>query len=365
MRFAATRKAKLMQIGIVGIPYSGKTTVFNAIAGGAAEHRHQTHGLEPTLATVNLRDSRLEALCNLFGPEECIPTEVQYLDFPGAGFGRQEKEAAWVGTLRTVDALLVVLGAFNDVQNPTHELESIHLDLVLPDMQIIENRLQRLALQMRSAPAAERQHLEREQTLLERIQNDLERGLPVRALDLTPEELQTIRGFQLLTLKPTLVIINCSEEQWPRAEEMAAHARAAYPHPQTMIIAICAQLEMEVAQLPPDEAALFREDLGFDEAGATQVVRESHALLGLIHFFTINDKEVRAWAIPQGTKAQDAAGKIHTDMARGFARAEVIAWEQLIENNGYADARKHGLVRQEGRDYVVRDGDVLFILFTR
>ena len=136
----------------------------------------RSHGLEPTLATVNLRDSRLEALCNLFGPEECIPTEVQYLDFPGAGFGRQEKEAAWVGTLRTVDALLVVLGAFNDVQNPTDELESIHLDLILPDMQIIENRLQRLALQMRSAPAAERQHLEREQTLLERIQNDLERG---------------------------------------------------------------------------------------------------------------------------------------------------------------------------------------------
>ena len=354
-----------MQIGIVGLPYSGKSTVFNAIAGGAAEHGHQSHGLEPTLATVHLHDARLEALCNLFSPEQCIPTEVQYLDFPGAGFGRQEKEAAWVGTLRTVDALLIVLGAFSGAQDPADELESIHLDLVLPDLQVIENRLARLALQMRSAPAAERQHLEREQALLERLRSELEQGKPVRGSILAADEEQAIRGFQLLSNKPTLVVLNLSEQQWERSAELVAHVRSAYAHPQTTVMALNAQLEMEVSQLTVEEAELFREELGLDEAGATQVVRESHALLELIHFFTMNEKEVRAWAIPLGTRAQDAAGKIHTDMARGFARAEVIAWEQLVENDGYGDARKHGLVRQEGRDYIVQDGDVLYILFTR
>lgn len=352
-----------MQIGIVGLPFAGKTTVFNALAGDAAEHHHQAHGLEPTLATVRLPDARLEALCALFATELCIPTEVQYLDFPGAGFGRQEKEAAWVGTLRTVDALLIVLGAFSETQDPAAELESIHLDLVLPDLQIIESRLQRLALQWRTAPAAERLLLEREQSLLERLQSALEEGTPIRALDLAADEEQAIRGFQFLTMKPTLVVLNLSEEQWERSEEMVARVQSAFAHPGTTVIGLCAQLEMEIAQLPPEEADLFREDLGIAEAGAARVVRESHALLGLIHFFTLNDTEVRAWAIPQGTGAQDAAGKIHTDMARGFARAEVISCEQLIENNGYGEARKRGLVRQEGRDYVVQDGDVVHVLF--
>ena len=354
-----------MQIGIVGLPFAGKTTVFNALAGDAAEHHHQAHGLEPTLATVRLPDARLEALCTLFETELCIPTEVQYLDFPGAGFGRHEKEAAWVGTLRTVDALLIVLGTFSGTQDPVAELESIHLDLVLPDLQIAESRLQRIALQWRTAPAAERLLLEREQSLLEGIQSALEEGTPIRALDLAVDEEQAIRGFQFLTMKPTLVVLNLSEEQVAQADELAANVRATYAHAQTTVIGLCAQLEMEIAQLPAEEAELFREDLGLTEAGAARVVRESHALLGLIHFFTLNEQEVRAWAIPQGTRAQDAAGKIHTDMARGFARAEVITWNQLVENNGYGDARKHGLVRQEGRDYVVQDGDVLYILFTR
>lgn len=354
-----------MQIGIVGLPFAGKTTVFNALAGEAAEHHHQAHGLEPTLATVRLPDARLEALCTLFETEQCIPTEVQYLDFPGAGFGRQEKEAAWVGTLRTVDALLLVLGAFSGTQDPAAELESIHLDLVLPDLQVVESRLQRIALQWRTAPAAERILLEREQSLLQRIQSALEQGIPIRAMELAADEEQAIRGFQFLTMKPTLVVLNLAEEQMAQADVLVANVRAAFAHAQTAVISLCAQLEMEIAQLPAEEADLFREDLGLAEAGAAQVVRESHTLLGLIHFFTLNEQEVRAWAIPQGTRGQDAAGKIHTDMARGFARAEVIPWDQLVENNGYGEARKHGLVRQEGRDYVVQDGDVLYILFTR
>ncbi len=354
-----------MQIGIIGLPFSGKTTVFTAIAGGAAAERHQSHGLEPALAAVALHDPRLEALCGLFQTERCIPTEAQYLDFPGAGFGRQEKEAAWVATLRTVDALLIVIGAFSGAQDPADELESIHLDLLLPDLQIVESRLKRIEPQWRTAPAAERQQLDRERGLLERIQSALEQGVPVRALELAAEEEQAIRGFQFLTNKPTLVALNLSEEQWPESGKLVARARAAYPHPRTTVLALSAQLEMEIAQLPPDEATLFRADLGIDEPGATRVVRESHALLGLIHFFTQNENEVRAWAIPRGTRAQDAAGKIHTDMARGFARAEVIAWEQLVACGGYGEARKRGLVRQEGRDYVVQDGDVLYILFTR
>lgn len=354
-----------MQIGIIGLPYSGKTTVFTAIAGDAAEQGRESHGLEPALAAVPLPDPRLEALCGLFESERCIPTEAQYLDFPGAGFGRQEKEAAWVATLRTVDALLVVLGAFSGTQDPADELESIHLDLLLPDLQIVESRLARIAPQWRTAPAAERLLLEREQGLLQRIQSALEEGIPVRALGLAADEEQAIRGFQFLTMKPTLIVLNLSEEQMAHTDELATKVRAAYAHAQTTVVSFCAQLEMEIAQLPAAEADLFRADLGLDEAGAARVVRESHALLGLIHFFTQNEKEVRAWAIPRGTRAQDAAGKIHTDMARGFARAEVIAWEQLVDCGGYGDARKRGLVRQEGRDYVVQDGDVLYILFTR
>lgn len=354
-----------MQIGIIGLPVSGKSTVFQAIAGSSAAEQQDSHGLEPTIATVPLHDARLQALCDLFETEQCIPTEVQYLDFPGAGFGRQEKEAAWVGTLRTVDALLIVIGAFSETQDPAAELDSIHLDLVFPDLQIVESRLERIAQQWRTAPAAERHFLEREQHLMERIQRSLEQGTPIRALDLAADEEQAIRGFQLLTMKPTLVVLNLSEEQWARADEMSALVRAAYAHAQTTVLCLCAQLEMEIAQLSEEEADLFREDLGLTEAGAALVLRESHSLLGLIHFFTMNDEEVRAWAIPQGTSAQDAAGKIHTDMAKGFARAEVIGCAQLIESNGYGEARKHGLVRQEGRDYIVQDGDVLYILFTR
>ena len=354
-----------MRIGIVGLPFSGKTTVFQAISGIPATEQQDSHGLEPTLATAPLPDARLQALCDLFDTEQCIPTEVQYLDFPGAGFGRQEKEAAWVGTLRAVDALLVVLGAFSETQDPAAELESIHLDLIFPDLQIVESRLERIAQQWRTAPAAERLFLEREQRLLERMQSALEESIPVRALELAADEEQAIRGFQFLTMKPTLVVLNLSEEQWARSAELVTHVRTAYAHAQTTVIGLCAQLEMEIAQLPVEEAVLFREDLGLEEAGAAQVVRESHALLGLIHFFTLNEQEVRAWAIPQGTRAQDAAGKIHTDMARGFARAEVIAWEQLVACSGYAEARRHGLVRREGREYVVQDGDVLYILFTR
>jgi GTP-binding protein YchF len=355
-----------MQIGIVGLPFVGKSTVFAVLSGGKVEVGSVGHGLEPHVAVVKVPDPRAEAIFQLFRSQKLTLAEVEYVDFPGAGFGRKEKgEAAWVGAVRILDALLLVIGAFRGERDPAEELNELHLELLLADLQVIENRLQRLEPQLRAARAGERGAYEREQALLSRIHAALEQGTPARDLDLPRDELAFLRGFQLLSRKPTLVALNLSEAQWPQREQMVNRIAQRYAHQRTRVTALCGLLEREIAQLPPEEAGPFLADLGLQGPSSVRLIQESYAVADLITFFTGNEEETHVWTIPQGTPAVQAAGKIHSDMERGFIRAEVIRWDQLVECGSLAEARHRGLLRHEGRDYVVQDGDVLHILFSR
>jgi GTP-binding protein YchF len=309
----------------------------------------------------------------MFSPRKTTPAEVQYTDFPGVGFGSRDKsEAAWVGTLRTVDALVVVVRAFRDESvprdgpiDPAGDLEKIHLELILSDLAMVERRLQRLEADLRRTKSSERAPVEAEIDLFKGLETELEAGRPIRDLDLSEEQERSIRGFQFLSAKPSLVVLNLDEGQLGEAPALEAQVGAAAAHRKTAVASLCGKLEMELAQLSPEDAQSFLDDLGIAELAAGKVIARSYELTGLISFLTTGEDEVRAWPIVRGTKAPQAAGTIHTDLEKGFIRAEVVAYDDLMASGSLAEARKRGLLRQEGRNYTVADGDVLNILFSR
>ena len=363
-----------MRLGIIGLPLSGKTTVFNALTRGEAPvTAGGGYGQETHVAVVKVPDERLDRLTEMFSPKKTTPAEVQYTDFPGVGFGSRDKsEAAWVGTLRTVDALVLVLRAFRDESvphegpvDPVAAAEKLHLELVLSDLGIVERRLQRLDADLKRTRAAERAPIEAEIELFKRFQTELEAGTPLQDLELSDEQERSIRGYQFLTNKPALLLLNLDEGQLDEAAALEARLAAAYPHQKTTVASMCGKLEMELAQLEPEDAATFMEDLGITELAAGRVIQRSYDLTGLISFLTAGEDEVRAWPIVRGTKAPGAAGAIHTDLEKGFIRAEVVAYDDLMACGSLAEARKRGLLRQEGRGYTVQDGDILNIWFSR
>jgi GTP-binding protein YchF len=363
-----------MQLGIVGLPQSGKTTVFSALTGGAAPAAAGGgYGQETHVAVVKVPDERLGHLAEMFAPRKTTPAEVQYTDFPGIGFGSKDKgEAAWVGQLRTVDALLQVVRVFGAASvphegplDPAGDAARVQLDMAVSDLVIVERRLQRLDADLRRTRSAERGPIEQEIALFQRFQRALEEGTPLRDLELSADEERDVRGYQFLTGKPVLLVLNLGEEQLGEAQRLEGELGAAYPHRKTAVASLCGQLEMELAQLSPEDARTFMADLGIAELAAGKLIRRSYDLTGLISFLTAGEDEVRAWPIPRGTRAPQAAGEIHTDLERGFIRAEVVAYDDLLAAGSLAEARKRGLLRQEGRNYVVQDGDVLNILFSR
>jgi GTP-binding protein YchF len=315
----------------------------------------------------------LERLAAMFNPRKVTPAEVQYTDFPGVGFGSRDKsEAAWVGTLRTVDALLQVVQAFDDPSvlregplDPVGDAEKVHLELILSDLAMVERRLQRLDADLKRTRTADRAPIEAEIELFQRFQKELEGGTPLRDLELTDEQEHSIRGFQFLSGKPVLLVLNLDERQLSRASEMEAQLAGAYPHRKTAVASVAGKLEMELSQLGAEDAAVFMADLGITELAAGRIIKRSYELTGLISFLTTGEDEVRAWPIPRGTRAPQAAGVIHTDLEKGFIRAEVVAYDDLMAAGSLAEARKRGQLRQEGRNYVVQDGDVLNILFSK
>jgi len=363
-----------MQLGIVGLPQSGKTTVFNALTGGAAPVAAGSgYGQETHVAVVKVPDARLDVLTGMFSPRKTTPAEVQYTDFPGAGFGSKDRsEAAWVGQLRTVDALLQVVRAFADESvphegpvDPLGDAAAVQLETVVSDLGIIERRLQRLEADLRRTRSGERAPLEAEQALLLRFQAVLEAGTPLRDLELSEEEARSVRGYQFLSLKPLLIVLNLGEDQLAAAAELEAAVAGAAVHRKMAVASLSGKLEMELSQLEPDDAGVFMADMGVEELAAGRIIRESYDLTGLISFLTAGEDECRAWPILRGTRAPQAAGAIHTDLEKGFIRAEVVAYTDLVDCGGLAEARKRGLLRQEGRNYVVQDGDVMNILFSK
>jgi ribosome-binding ATPase len=364
-----------VQVAIVGLARSGKTSVFNCLTRGEA----RTGGfgaVEVNTGVVKVPDERLTRLTALFRPRREVPADVTYVDLPGLagaadGHAQGDIPAEQLARLRTADAFLHVVRAFEEPSvphplltvDPRRDLEQLGLELMLADLGVVERRLEKLRTTGRHGTPAEREANEREEAVLERLMPALAEGRPVRDVELSDDDEMRLRGFRLLTQKPVLVLLNVGEDDISRAADMAGELAAGIAHADTQVMALSARIEMEIGQLDPEEAQAFREDLGLEGSSLERVIRASYSLLGLVSFFTAGPDETRAWTVPRGASAVDAAGAIHSDLARGFIRAEVIGWQELLELGSLAEARRHGRLRSEGKTYQVQDGDVIEILF--
>jgi ribosome-binding ATPase len=367
-----------MQIAIVGLAGSGKTTVFNTLTRGHAE-TGGFGGMELHVGVVKVPDERLDQLAGIFKPKKIVQADVTYVDLPAppasteGHVGTEDLPAEHLARLRDSDALLHVVRAFEDSANPhpdgtvdaARDLDRLDTEFLLADLALVDRRLERLKTSGRHGTPAERESNEREEAVLVRLKEVLEAGKPIRDAGLGPDEEKAIRGFRFLTQKPVLVLLNVGEGDIAGAGERVAALAAAYEHEHALVDALSARIEMELGELEPDEAAVFMEELGIAESGLDRVIALSYRLLGLISFLTAGPDEVRAWPIRDGSNAVDAAGAIHTDLAKGFIRAETVSYDDLLTLGSMAEARKAGKLRSEGKTYRVRDGDVVEILFSR
>ena len=363
-----------MEIAIVGLAGSGKSTVFNTLTRGHAETGGYG-GMTVNVGVVKVPDPRLTTLTALFKPKREVPADVTYVDLPAPppteGATANDLPADALARLRNADALLHVVRAFEDpaVPHPSgrvdawRDLEQLDLELTLADLGVAEKRLEKLQTSGRHGTPAEREANEREAAVLERIVPGLTAGRPIRDLDLDDDAAKAVRGFRFLTEKPVLVLVNVGEGDLADVEARVATIRDRYDHRQSMVDALSARIEMEIGELDDESAMVFREELGLAESSLDRVIRLSYRLLGLISFFTAGPDETRAWTIHDGETSVDAAAAIHSDLARGFIRAEVVACEDLLELGSMAEARRHGRLRSEGKTYRVKDGDVIEILF--
>jgi GTP-binding protein YchF len=314
-------------------------------------------------------DPRLDRLTAMFNPRRRVPATVEFADMAGAG-RTSTTDLLDVAAYRSADALVHVIRAFRDASvphvagsvSPARDAQAMEDELVLADLGVVERRLERLAKDLKKTPTAD---LKREQEILDLCQRSLETGTPIRALTLDADSLKRLRGFQFLSAKPLLVALNLDEADIGRAGQAADDAGLApfLARPSTRFVPICAKIELEIADLDAGDARAFMADLGLSESGLDRVIRASYDLLGYVSFFTVGDDECRAWSIPIDTPAQVAAGEIHSDIARGFIRAEVVAYDALVARGSMAACRDHGEVRLEGKDYIVRDGDIINVRF--
>ncbi len=347
-----------MKIGIVGLPGSGKTTVFNALTGSAAElSAYGSSSRDPNLAVVKVPDPRLDRLSAMYNPKKTTPAQIQYVDVAGTLSAREDKGGTLdelLRLLRPVDALLHVIRNFDrpgEPATPGQDFETLESELILSDLIIVEKRLERLEQDRKKGRKGD----PAEPELLEKAQQILNGG---EALRTYPEVASSpvLRGYAFLSAKPCIVLLNSGDD-------VTLGSTAVKLPPGVPLLELKGRLEMELAELSPEEAEIFRKDLGLLEPATFQLIRTSQKLLGLISFFTVGDDEVKAWNIRRDTKAQKAAGTIHSDIERGFIRAEVVAYDDLIELGTYAAAQKAGKVRLEGKDYPVKDGDIINFRF--
>ena len=360
-----------MDIGIIGLERSGKTTVFNAVTRGHAQ-AGAFGTAEPNIGVVKIPDDRLDRLCDVIQTRKVTYAEVRYLDFPGGFSVRSEGPAgAYLAALSQCDALVHIVRAFRDesVAHPEgtvdahRDVASVNLELAFADMAMLQRRDERLEIEVRSARAGEREAGERELALVRRLREALDGETPLREQTISPDERRLISGYQLLTDKPLLILANIDEADIAREDEIESEFAERWTGPGLATAALCGKLEQELTELSDDEAVEFRRELSLSEGGLERMLGLSQRVLGLIAMYTVNEAEGRAWAIPAGSTAQEAAGKVHTDMERDFIRAEVIGWRELAECGSLAEARKRGLLRTEGKQYVVQDGELMHSLF--
>jgi len=353
-----------VQLGILGLPKSGKTTLFNTLtASHQATDKFSSSG-QTNMGTATVRDSRLEQLRDLFHPKRYVPATVQYVDIPGIKRG-ESAESIDLGKLKMVDALVNVVRAFDDPEilhsegsvDPARDVEMLDLELILADHELVERRIERLEKAVKRGLTPEEQ---KEKALLSDIVlKALEAEKPLREVELEPDDERRLRGFQLLSAKPMLVVINSGEDR--AAADPSVFGVT--PKTGTRVVVVSAPIEQEISQLPPDEQKEFLADLGLSEPSLDRVTRASYDLLGLISFFTVGEDEVRAWTIRRGTPARGAAGTIHSDIERGFIRAEVVRSDDLLRLKTMAACQKAALLRLEGKEYVMQDGDVAHFRF--
>ena len=361
-----------MDIAIVGLPGSGKTSLFNALTRGEAQVGAYSSRLEPNLGVAAVPDDRLDRLAAQEGSKRVTYAELRLADYPAATFDTSGIDRQRLQDLAQADALILVARAFQNPAVPAPEggvdadrdIEAMQLELTYADLALIERRIERIEPELRSLPAAERGALEQDRALLLRLREALEAGSALRALELTEGERRLLASYQFATRRPLLILVNVDEDDLPRLEEIEADYVARHRGPGVGVVALSARIEAELAQMEADEAAAFRSELGLPELSPLdRVIRETYDLLGVLTFLTAGDREARAWTLPRGGTAQQAAGRIHSDIERGFIRAEVAGWDEWLEAGSEAQLRRQGRLRTEGRDYVVQDGDVMHVLF--
>lgn len=361
-----------MDVGIIGLPSSGKTTLLNALTHAHAETGAFSAAQQPNLGVVRIPDPRLDRISELVEPKRVVQAELSFIDIPGQPpeMGKSRGiQGQYLLEVSQADALLLVVRGFRSPAlpdpTPDTDVETMLMEMVFADMAIVTRRLERIEDSLKGARATERDTMLAEADLLRRLRAALENSEAIRSVDMTPDEERMIYGFTFLTTKPLIIVLNISEDDLSRSDELSAEWNARHGGSTTGCIALSARLEEELSQLEPEEAAAFREEMGAPHDATGELSRLAQNVAGLITFYTVGPNETRAWQLEADTPAPQAAGrKIHTDMERGFIRAEVTSYDDFIAVEGkFAEARRRGTLRQEGKTYIIQDGDVVTFLF--
>ena len=361
-----------MEIGIIGLPQSGKTTVFNALTKGKASVA--SYSGKPNIGVAKVPDYRIDNLAELYQPRKVVPAEVTYTDVPPPpeGFGETKGIGGeYLNDLQNSEALVIVIRAFEDPSiphvdetiDPFRDGENLLMEMTFSDLDILDRRVTKVKSGFKSAKAQERDYLNKELATLEKFREKMDAGIALRDQTFTTEESRQLSGFGFLSNKPVIIVLNIDEQQLSEAESLETKLSSTFSGTELRTTVICAKLEMELAQMEQEDELVFRKDLGMIESSLSKMIKVSYDVVGQIAFFTVGEDEVRAWEIRVDTAAQKAAGKIHTDLERGFIRAEVVPYEDLIQCRSLSESRKRGVLRQEGKDYIVKDGDIMHVLF--